>query len=131
MPDTATDIDRIDLKILNVLQQDGRISNLKLAESVALSPTAVLARVQRLSRDGFILGYEAQLNPAKLGADLMVFVPAVADPHLLPESAHERSPASRRRSRERRRHDIASHVSASAARQAQSFQHRSQRAVMS
>ena len=79
MPDTATDIDRIDLKILNVLQQDGRISNLKLAESVALSPTAVLARVQRLSRDGFILGYEAQLNPAKLGADLMVFVEVLLD----------------------------------------------------
>ena len=53
MLDTATDIDRIDLKILNVLQHDGRISNLKLAESVALSPTAVLARVQRLSRDGY------------------------------------------------------------------------------
>ena len=76
---TATDIDRIDLKILNVLQQDGRISNLKLAESVALSATAVLARVQRLSRDGYILGYEAQLNPAKLGAGLMVFVEVLLD----------------------------------------------------
>ena len=40
-------IDRIDLKILNVLQIDGRISNLKLAESVALSPTAVLRDLQR------------------------------------------------------------------------------------
>ena len=79
MLQTATAIDRIDLKILNVLQQDGRVSNLKLAESVALSPTAVLARVQRLSRDGFILGYEAQLNPAKLGADLMVFVEVLLD----------------------------------------------------
>ena len=74
MLETATAIDRIDLKILNVLQQDGRISNLKLAEGVALSPTAVLARVQRLTRDGYILGYAAQLNPAKLGAGLMVFV---------------------------------------------------------
>ena len=79
MPETATEIDRIDLKILNVLQQDGRISNLKLAESVALSPTAVLARVQRLARDGYILGYEAQLNPAKLGAGLMVFVEVLLD----------------------------------------------------
>ena len=79
MIDTATAIDRIDLKILNVLQHDGRISNLKLAESVALSPTAVLARVQRLSRDGYILGYEAQLNPAKLGAGLMVFVEVLLD----------------------------------------------------
>ena len=79
MLDTATAIDRIDLKILNVLQHDGRISNLKLAESVALSPTAVLTRVQRLSRDGYILGYEAQLNPAQLGAGLMVFVEVLLD----------------------------------------------------
>ena len=54
-PQTA-DLDRIDLRILDVLQQDGRLSNLKLAEAVTLSPTAVLARVQRLTRDGFILG---------------------------------------------------------------------------
>ena len=79
MPQTAADIDRIDLKIMNVLQQDGRISNLKLAESVALSATAVLARVQRLTRGGYILGYEAQLNPAKLGAGLMVFVEVLLD----------------------------------------------------
>ena len=70
MFEASTEIDRIDLKILNVLQQDGRISNLKLAESVALSPTAVLARVQRLTRDGYILGYEALLNPLKLGAGM-------------------------------------------------------------
>ena len=73
------DIDRIDLKILNLLQHDGRISNLKLAESVALSPTAVLARVQRLGRDGFILGYEARLNPLQLGAGMMVFVEVLLD----------------------------------------------------
>ena len=79
MLEPATDIDRIDLKILNVLQEDGRISNLKLAESVALSPTAVLARVQRLTRSGYIVGYEAQLNPAKLGAGLMVFVEVLLD----------------------------------------------------
>jgi Lrp/AsnC family leucine-responsive transcriptional regulator len=47
------------------LQADARISNLKLAEAVALSPTAVLARVQRLTREGYILGYEARLNPAQ------------------------------------------------------------------
>ena len=40
---------------------------------MALSPTAVLARVQRLTRDGYILGYKAQLNPAKLGAGLMAW----------------------------------------------------------
>ena len=47
------DLDRMDLRILAVLQRDGRISNLKLAEAVALSPTAVLARVQRLTKDGY------------------------------------------------------------------------------
>ena len=76
---TSLDIDRIDLKILQALQQDGRLSNLKLAEHVALSPTAVLARVQRLSRDGYILGYEARLDPLKLGAGMMVFVEVLLD----------------------------------------------------
>ncbi len=79
MQDVAPEIDRIDARILNVLQHDGRISNLKLAESVALSPTAVLARVQRLQRDGYILGYEARLNPLKLGAGMMVFVEVLLD----------------------------------------------------
>ena len=79
MSDTLSDLDRIDLKILNCLQEDGRISNLKLAESVALSPTAVLARVQRLTKEGYILGYEARLNPLKLGAVMMVFVELLLD----------------------------------------------------
>ncbi len=79
MTDTLSELDRIDIKILRCLQEDGRLSNLKLAENVALSPTAVLARVQRLSKDGYILGYEARLNPLKLGAGLMVFVEVLLD----------------------------------------------------
>jgi len=78
-------LDRIDLRILECLQKDGRLSNLKLAESVALSPTAVLARVQRLTKDGYILGYEARLNPLKLGRGMMVFVEVLLDrttPHV-------------------------------------------------
>jgi Lrp/AsnC family leucine-responsive transcriptional regulator len=71
--------DRIDLKILQALQQDGRISNLKLAEAVALSPTAVLARVQRLTKEGVIEGYEARLNASKLDVGLMVFVEVLLD----------------------------------------------------
>ena len=85
MSEASSDLDRIDLHILTCLQQDGRISNLKLAENVTLSPTAVLARVQRLTRDGYILGYEARLNPLKLGAGLMVFVEVLLDrttPHV-------------------------------------------------
>lgn len=82
---TLPDLDRIDLKILTALQMDGRLSNLKLAELVTLSPTAVLARVQRLTRDGYILGYEARLNPLKLGLGMMVFVELLLDrttPHV-------------------------------------------------
>lgn len=75
----VTDLDRIDRRILAILQSDGRIANLKLAESVALSPTAVLARVQRLTRDGYIVGYEARLNPLKLGAGMLVFVEVLLD----------------------------------------------------
>jgi len=85
MPELEHALDRTDLKILRCLQEDGRISNLKLAESVALSPTAVLARVQRLSKDGFIRGYQALLDPARLGAGLMVFVEVLLDrttPHV-------------------------------------------------
>ncbi|WP_395669876.1 Lrp/AsnC ligand binding domain-containing protein [Rhodoferax sp.] len=74
-----TDLDRIDLKILAILQEDGRIANLKLAELVALSPTAVLARVQRLNKEGYILGYEARLNPRKLRAAMLVFVEVLLD----------------------------------------------------
>jgi Lrp/AsnC family transcriptional regulator, leucine-responsive regulatory protein len=77
--DPDLDLDRTDRRILALLQADGRLSNLKLAEAVNLSPTAVLERVRRLTRDGYILGYEARLDPAKLGAGLMVFVEVLLD----------------------------------------------------
>ncbi|VWX63207.1 leucine-responsive regulatory protein [Burkholderiales bacterium 8X] len=77
--DREHELDRLDLRILMALQQDGRITNLKLAESIGLSATAVLARVQRLTRDAYILGYEARLNPLKLGAGMLVFVEVLLD----------------------------------------------------
>ncbi|NCT97601.1 MAG: AsnC family transcriptional regulator [Comamonadaceae bacterium] len=73
------DLDRIDLKILRLLQADGRLPNLKLAEAVGLSATAVLARTQRLQREGVIQGYEARLDPHKLGRGLLVFVEVLLD----------------------------------------------------
>ena len=79
MAESLWGIDRIDQRILSALQADGRLSNLRLAEAVALSPTAVLARVQRLTREGYILGYEARLNPLKLGRGMMVFVEVLLD----------------------------------------------------
>ncbi len=73
------ELDRTDRRILQQLQADGRMSNLKLAEAVSLSPTAVLARVQRLTREGYIEGYEARLNPKLLGAAMLVFVEVLLD----------------------------------------------------
>jgi len=87
MPD-LDDLDRIDRQILRALQDDGRLSNLKLAEMVSLSPTAVLARVQRLTRQGFIIGYEARLNPRQIGAGMLVYVEVLLDrttPNVLEE----------------------------------------------
>lgn len=81
-------LDRIDIKILDILQKDGRISNIKLAEAVNLSPTAALARVQKLGNEGFILGYEAKLNYEKLNSNFVVFVEILLDkttPNVLDE----------------------------------------------
>lgn len=77
-------LDRTDLKILDILQTDGRISNSRLAELVNLSPTAVMARVQKLTKDEFILGYEAKLNPVKLNANFLVLSKSyLIKPHLM------------------------------------------------
>ena len=73
------ELDRVDLRILSLLQAEGRLTNLKLAEEVSLSATATLARVQRLTREGYILGYEARLNPVKLDAGMLVFVEVLLD----------------------------------------------------
>ena len=66
--------DKIDHRILHVLQNDGRISNLQLAEQVHLSPSAVFERVKRLQREGYILGYQARLSHEKLGMEVVAFV---------------------------------------------------------
>lgn len=72
-------LDRTDRRILALLQRDGRITNLKLAEAVHLSPTATLERVKRLTAEGYILGYRARLDPQKLGAGMLVFVEILLD----------------------------------------------------
>lgn len=79
MSEGFSTLDRVDIKILDILQRDGRISNSKLAEEVSLSATAVLARVQKLTKEGFIVGYEAKLNPEKLNASFLVFVEVLLD----------------------------------------------------
>jgi len=71
---TEAALDRIDLKILRILQSEGRLTNQALAERVALSPSACLARVRRLERTGVIQGYHARLDPFALGIGLILFV---------------------------------------------------------
>ena len=72
-------IDRTDRRILSLLQADGRIAGVELAEKVGLSPTATGERLKRLTRDGYITGYRATLDPAKLGLHLLVFVEVYLD----------------------------------------------------
>ncbi len=66
-------LDRIDLRILKELQQNGRISNVELSRKVGLSTTPCLERVKRLEQRGYISGYRAILNPEQLGAGLLVY----------------------------------------------------------
>ena len=68
------DFDRIDRKILEELQREGRLSMTELAERVSLSVSPCTERVRRLERSGVILGYHARVNPEALGRGLLVFV---------------------------------------------------------
>jgi Lrp/AsnC family transcriptional regulator, leucine-responsive regulatory protein len=72
-------LDRLDLKILNLLQQEGRVAMTELAEQVGLSITPCIERVKRMERDGVIMGYYARVNPTLLGASLLVFVEITLD----------------------------------------------------
>lgn len=66
-------IDTTDLKILNDLQNDGRMTNLELSQRCDISPPPCLRRVKRLERDGLIKGYHADINPQALGYNVTVF----------------------------------------------------------
>jgi len=72
-------LDKIDRKILKLLQNDGRISNVKLAELIHLSPTPCLERVKRLEKEGFIKNYVAVLDPKMLDAALVSFIEVSLD----------------------------------------------------
>lgn len=67
-------LDGTDWRILDRLQSDARISNVKLAESVNLSPSPCLARVRELEAGGYISRYVTVLNPLKIGLTVSVFI---------------------------------------------------------
>lgn len=79
MSSETHELDRIDLKILAVLQLDGRITTSDLADRVGLSPTATADRMKRLTREGFILGFTALVDPGRVGRGLLVFVEIMLD----------------------------------------------------
>ena len=66
-----SEIDSIDRRILDLLQQDGRLTMTELGERVGLSTTPCTERVRRLEEEGTILGYHARLNPARIEAGLL------------------------------------------------------------
>jgi Lrp/AsnC family leucine-responsive transcriptional regulator len=67
-------MDRIDQKILSVLQTSSGISNAELANRVGLSPSPCLRRVKALEDSGIIEGYAARLNRAALGLHVLAFI---------------------------------------------------------
>lgn len=72
-------LDDTDRRLLRVLQADGRISNQDLAQRCHLSPSACSERVRRLREHGYITGFSAILDPAKVDRSLLIFVEVVLD----------------------------------------------------
>ena len=67
-------LDETDKKILNILQEDARITNVQLASKIGISPPAMLERVKRLEKSGIIKKYVALIEPQKVGKDTIAFV---------------------------------------------------------
>ena len=75
------DLDAIDCRIVAALQEDGRLTNIDLADKVGLSPSPCLRRVKRLERDGYIEAYRAILRRERVGLGFSVFVGVKIDGH--------------------------------------------------
>ena len=67
-------IDDVSLKILKILQKKARIPNVEVARQVGMAPSAVLERIRKLEKQGFIDGYEVRLNPKRFAKSLVAFV---------------------------------------------------------
>lgn len=67
-------IDDISLQILKILQKKARIPNVEVARQVGMAPSAVLERIRKLEKQGFIDGYEVRLNPKRFRRNQVAFV---------------------------------------------------------
>ncbi|MDQ3652029.1 MAG: Lrp/AsnC family transcriptional regulator [Acidobacteriota bacterium] len=74
MAESIKTVDEKDLKILEMLQREGRASNVDLARALELTPSATLERVRKLEERGLIQGYMALLDPQALGLGLVAFI---------------------------------------------------------
>lgn len=74
-------LDSIDLEILKILQEDGRIANFELAKRVGLTPAPTLARVKKLETSGYIRRYVALADQTKLGMAVTAFVSVILESH--------------------------------------------------
>ena len=74
-------LDRLDRRILTVMQTDGRVSNLELAEQIGLSPTPCSRRVKRLEESGLIERHVTLLNQAALGLNITAMISITMDRH--------------------------------------------------
>jgi Lrp/AsnC family transcriptional regulator, leucine-responsive regulatory protein len=73
-------LDDTGIKILKILQNKARIPNVEVARQVGLAPSAVLERIRKLERDGYIDGYEVRLNPQRFRRSLVGFIHIKAEP---------------------------------------------------
>ena len=67
-------IDGTDMRILQILQSEGRTSNAEIARQVGLAPSATLERIRKLEKKDILQGYEAQLNPRAVGLGLLAYI---------------------------------------------------------
>lgn len=74
-------LDKVDADILRRIQQDGRLTNAKLADELSLSETPCWRRLKRLEEDGVITDYQANLDRRKLGFGVMAFVQLTCNQH--------------------------------------------------
>jgi Lrp/AsnC family leucine-responsive transcriptional regulator len=76
-------LDSTDKRILNILQDNARITNVELASTVGISPPAMLERVKRLEKAGFLKKYVAVINPEKINKNIIAIISVWLSAHQL------------------------------------------------
>ena len=66
-------MDNVDRKIMNIIQENAKISNIDIARNLGMAPSSILERIRRLERRGYVKSYEARLDHRKLGLNLTAF----------------------------------------------------------